>query len=261
LVVTISAAAALLNLVTVPVTAAPPGTLAGDNLVLRWNGFLLDAIRNSTLGPPMVARALAIAHTCMYDAWAAYDAKAAGTQLGTKLRRPQTERTDANKATAINYAAYRAAADLFPNRRGQLDAFMLSLGLDPALDPIDTQSPEGVGVTACRAVLQARHADMSNQTGTLKEGAYADWTFYKPMNAPMVLSKPIDPATVRDPDRWQPLTYTDRAGRTITPQYVGPQWGQVKPFALPSGSALRSSKGPAKYGSQEYVDQARALVE
>ena len=30
----------------------------------------------------MVARALAIVHTCMYDAWAAYDDRARGTQLG-----------------------------------------------------------------------------------------------------------------------------------------------------------------------------------
>jgi hypothetical protein len=38
--------------------------------VLQWNSAALEAIRRSTLGPPAVARALAIVHTCIYDAWA-----------------------------------------------------------------------------------------------------------------------------------------------------------------------------------------------
>jgi hypothetical protein len=53
----------------------------GDSLVLQWNEVALEAIRRSTLGPPIVARALAIVHTCIYDAWAAYDPMARGTQL------------------------------------------------------------------------------------------------------------------------------------------------------------------------------------
>ena len=44
----------------------------------------------------------------MYDAWAAYDDRAVGTQLGGALRRPASERTLANKERAISYAAYRA---------------------------------------------------------------------------------------------------------------------------------------------------------
>jgi hypothetical protein len=62
----------------------------------------------------MVARALAIGHTCIYDAWAAYDPKAAGTRLGGSLRRPPAERTLPHIQQAISYAAYRAACDLFP---------------------------------------------------------------------------------------------------------------------------------------------------
>jgi len=56
----------------------------------------------------MVARALAIVHTCIYDAWAAYDNRAIGTRLGGALRRPPQEHTRANKETAISFAAYRA---------------------------------------------------------------------------------------------------------------------------------------------------------
>ena len=63
---------------------------AAPTVVVRWNETTLEAIRRARLGPPIVARALAIVHTCMYDAWAAYDRKAVGTQLGDALRRPRT---------------------------------------------------------------------------------------------------------------------------------------------------------------------------
>src|SRR6266487_6509975 len=64
------------------------GIHPADNVILQWNGAFLEGVRNSKLGPPMVARALAVAHTCIYDAWAAYDNKAVGTLLGSSLRRP-----------------------------------------------------------------------------------------------------------------------------------------------------------------------------
>lgn len=71
----------------------PSAAQAGgaETIIVRWNATVLDAVRNSTLGPPMVSRALAIIHTCMFDAWAAYDAKAIGTQFGGALRRPRAE--------------------------------------------------------------------------------------------------------------------------------------------------------------------------
>jgi hypothetical protein len=50
----------------------PAAHLRSDSLVLRWNAAALQCIRESRLGPPIVSRALAVAHTCIYDAWAAY---------------------------------------------------------------------------------------------------------------------------------------------------------------------------------------------
>ena len=63
----------------------------------RWNEALLEAIRVTHPGPPVVARALAVAHTCMFDAWAAYNDRAFGTRTGELLRRPESERTNAKK--------------------------------------------------------------------------------------------------------------------------------------------------------------------
>ena len=79
------------------------------NIALRWNEVALQAVRNTRLGPPMTARALAVTHTAMFDAWAAYDDVAIGTRLGAMLRRPVEERVTENKEQAISFAAYRAS--------------------------------------------------------------------------------------------------------------------------------------------------------
>ena len=68
-----------------------------DNVTIQWDNAALQAIRVTKPGPPIVARALAIVHTTMYDAWAAYDDQAVGTRLGGSLRRPPVERTLANR--------------------------------------------------------------------------------------------------------------------------------------------------------------------
>ena len=48
-------------------------TSAEPNAAKHWNSAALQGIRDAKLGAPVVARALAIDDTCMYDAWAAYD--------------------------------------------------------------------------------------------------------------------------------------------------------------------------------------------
>src|SRR6266571_6226512 len=67
------------------------------NVMLQWSNMCLQAIRDTKPGPPMVARAIAIVHTCIYDAWAAFDSVAVGTRLGGSLRRPAAEHTLDNK--------------------------------------------------------------------------------------------------------------------------------------------------------------------
>src|SRR5262245_61424427 len=93
-------------------------TAAAASIVTVWNEAALQEVRLSTPlrnGPPMVARALAIVHTCMYDAWAAYDATAVGTTDNGIQRQPAPQSTDANKAEAISFAAYRCLRNLYPD--------------------------------------------------------------------------------------------------------------------------------------------------
>jgi len=213
----------------------------------------------------MVARALAIAHTCIYDAWAAYAHKAVGTRLGGSLRRPPRERTLANMDQAISFAAYRAAVDLFPGSASSVfDPLLRGLGYDPGDHSTDTSTPTGIGNVAAQAVLDFRHHDGANQLGDEPGGApgvpYSDYTGYEPVNEPMDIGVPFDPATVHDPNAWQPLRYVDGNGTVVTPRFVGAQWQHVTTFALSPGG-LRSPTGPARYGSLEYVAQAQALLD
>src|ERR1700758_5877927 len=65
------------------------------------------------------------------------------------------------------------------------------------------------------------------------------------------------------PYHWQPLTYFN-GSKVVTPAFVGAQWYRVTPFALTSPDQLLpfvSRYGPALFGSAEYREQARELVD
>ena len=79
------------------------------------------------------------------------------------LRRPDDEHTDANKAQAISFAAYRALVDLFPTQQTVLfDPLMESLGYDPSDTTTDTSTPTGIGNVTAGAVLAFRHTDVQS---------------------------------------------------------------------------------------------------
>ena len=234
------------------------------NIVLRWNNALLEAVRNAHLGPPMVARALAVVHTCMYDSWAAYDDRAAGTQLGDRLRQPWESRTTENKTAAISYAAYRAASDLFPNDARLFKQLMAAIHYDPSDISEDTATPAGVGNVACKAVLEFRHHDGANQLGD--EGSattpYSDYTGYAPLNQATAL--PVDASKIRDPDRFQPLYYKNVAVREFYPLFVGAHWFRVVAFSggYDEDIAEVIRRFPLlRHGTEEFERQARELVD
>jgi Domain of unknown function (DUF6851)/VCPO second helical-bundle domain len=196
------------------------GPRADDNAVLRWSEQTLAAIRALKTGPTINARALAIVHTAMYDAWAAYDATAVGTRLGGSLRRPPAERTDAYKSQAVSYAAYRALLNLFPARSADFRGLLSNMGYDPDDATTDPASPTGVGNQAAAAVLAFRATDGSNQAN-----GYADTIGYVPVNTP---------DQVNDPFRWQPLRHPNGNGGTVVQKYLTPHWGYITPFAMTS---------------------------
>lgn len=231
-------------------SAVTASAQASDNVVIQWNNMALQAIRDTHPGPPIVARALFITQTCVYDAWAAYSGKAVGTRLGESLRQPPKKRTLENKNAAISYGAYRALVDLFPTEKPVFDAQMASLGYDPTNVTTDTTTPAGVGNVACGAVLSFRHGDGANQLGDLNPGAYTDYTGYLPVNTP---------DAVIDPNRWQPLRVSDGLGGFVTQKSIAPFWGSVVPFALQSLDQYKLPL-PAVAGTGKYAEQVNEIL-
>lgn len=234
------------------------------SIVTEWNDVFLQAVRDVKFGPPQTARAGAIVHTCIYDAWACYSGKANGSIYYGFFRRPAAERTDANKAKAISYAAYRALVDLFPTQKASFDAKMAQLTFDPADTSTDLTTPTGIGNVVSSAVISPRHFDRSNQLGDLHTGAYSDYTGYVPVNPVIPLT---GPTVITDPNRWSPLQFSDGAGGFRSPGFLVPHWGNVKSFALKPASQFRPippatfQATPAPGTSNDaYIEQAQLII-
>jgi hypothetical protein len=135
-------------------------------IVRGWNELALRAIRDSRLDALAAAHALAILHTCMYNAWAAYDGAARQTMHGRAVRLPRAARGVASKASAMSHAAHVVLCDRFPSHKAAFDARMAGLGLDPArLD--DPFTPAGIGHTQATAMLDACRQNGETQTAPL----------------------------------------------------------------------------------------------
>jgi hypothetical protein len=236
---------------------ATASSVAQENVVIQWNKAALQTTRYLRLGPPVAARAMAITHSCIFDAWSAFDDRAVATILGDRLRRPPAERTERNKQTAVSFAAYRCLSNLFPSEAPRYRALMGGLGFDPDDTNLDPTTPNGIGNIAALLMLASRQHDGSNQLGDLNPGAYSDYTEYQPRNSP---------DSVDDPDRWQPLRapIADGGlyGRFIVQTYMTPHWGLVTPFALTSGSQFRPNQGPASLlrDKDRYISQAGEML-
>jgi hypothetical protein len=145
---------------------------------------------------------------------------------GGDYRRPDSERTLANKQEAISYAAYRTLVDLFPSQKSVFDSQFTNLGNNPNNITTDLTTAAGIGNVSAQNLLNIRHNDGSNQLGNLNGGSpYSDYTVYTPVNTP---------TQVNDINHWQPLRVSDGHGGTVDQKFIAPFWGNVTPFALTS---------------------------
>jgi hypothetical protein len=246
----LAAASSVAVALSLPVTdesrRRPGDVNVTNSVVIDWNNAALEAIRRTRFAPVYAARALAVTHTCMFDAWTPFDAHATPTISSASGPRAR-EQGDEAKAIAISYAAYRALTDLFPAQVALFDEVMASRGLDPLDVSDDGSRPSGVGNAACAAVLAMRRHDGANQLGDENGGApYSDYTNYQPVNPP---------DTLLDPDRWQPLRGPDGAVQTS----LAPHWRLVTPFALELADQFRPP-APAQYPQRRYWRQAEEIL-
>jgi hypothetical protein len=232
----------------------PARAADGDNVVLQWDEVTLQAIRDTRPLPTVAARALAVVHTVIYDAWAAYDPVAVGTRLLGGLRQPSGERTQANKEKAISFAAYAALVDLFPGQTQQ-EAFARKMSaLSYAIDGSDTSSAATVGRTAAQAVLDFRHGDGSNQAAGYVDSCVP--ACYQAVNTPRHHRRPQPLAAVAAAQRHRaelrhpPLAQRDslcaHRGLAVPPDHR-PQMSVVK--GKPNSDFLKQVDLQLKYSA------------
>lgn len=227
-------------------TAIP---LQADSVMTQWNAAALQAVRTSKLTPPIVARLLAVTHTCMYDAWCMYDPTSTGTAEVKFMCKTTGSVQDQECAVCI--AAYRALTDLFPQTANVINfqTLLHSEGFDET--QIASNPAAEMGAECAEAVISFRHLDGSNQLGDLNLGAYSDYTGFTPENSADLLT---------DPSFWQPLKLPLGDGLFTVQKCVTPQWPKVKPFALTAASELRP-KPPQWYPGSGYAKQAKQLLQ
>jgi len=218
------------------------GMQAKHSAAYEWLEIMLEVaardVERVGAQPTILSRQMAIPITAMFDAWAAYDAKAVGTMHGGSLRRPAAEQTQANKETAIAHAMYRTCLDHYPAFDDYLTQEMKRLGYDPNDRSEDLTSPVGIGNHVARVILEYRHRDGANQRGDEQGSSgkpYSDYTMYRAVN-------PSDKTF--DPDRWQPIPFDDGKGGKVTPNFLTPHWYRVIPFGLESAEQFRPGPPP-----------------
>jgi uncharacterized protein (TIGR03118 family) len=187
--------------------------LLSADAVIQWNQAVLTAIRHDKPTIGFVTRDLAIVHTAIYDAVTAIDHTSAPI-----LVQPAVALADASPVAAADAAGLVTASALFPNDTAVFQATYQSV---LASVPAGQGQTDGiaVGTAVGEQVLAARANDGSNAVMS-----------YTPGTAP---------------GDWRPTPAAFAPAQT-------PQWGNVKPFALTSGSQFRPGPPPA-LTSPEYT--------
>lgn len=222
-----------------------------EPLALRWSRLCCEALYHTKTPPTIAARALAIVHTAMYDAWTVYSGGSeVSTTTGARLKRPEAECTKQNREIAFSFAAYRTLEALFSQklpaeRKGMFADLIRELGCRPNDESNDLTKPQGIGNLCAKMVLSCRMGDGANQ-----DDNYADYTGFKPANDP----PPKRP--MKNPALWQPqLTNGRKAQKCLTPH-----WGLVKPFALDWGGQFRPPVPPV-FMCPEFQQQLDEIIE
>jgi hypothetical protein len=210
------------------------GAGPAHSVARQWNEELLQAIRNDFARPTVHARNLYHSSVAMWDAWAAYDGNARGVLIDEFMTAPDRQ---AAREEAISYAAYRLLLWRFANSPGagetlpSLDRKMDALGYDREFTSTEGSTPAALGNRIAQHVIAFGLTDNANEQGNYEN------QFYLPVNRTLLPAFPGNP-NIDDPNRWQPLAlefFVDQAGRVIpggSPEFLGPEWGAVTPFAL-----------------------------
>jgi membrane-associated phospholipid phosphatase len=185
-----------------------------SDVVLDWNATLLNAIYTDKTAPPVASRNMAIAQTAVFDAINSIT----GTYKNYHFT--GTAPTIVSAEAAAASAAYTVLVNLYPNQKTFFDT-----ALTASLAKITDGEAETTGVTfgqtVANDILTLRSTDGFNTTVNYTPGTNpGDWQPTPPANASALL----------------------------------PQWGQVTPFGLTSGSQFRPAGEPVLTSDQYTTD-------
>lgn len=190
------------------------------NVVIDWNRSLLDAIKVDRTAPPAAARNMAIVHTAIYDAVNAI----------AKAYKPYLVQAEAPAYTspeaAAAAAAHRTLVNLYPKQKATFDAAFAS-----SLAQITDGKSENDGVTLGQFVADQILASRSN------DGSKAQVPYTALPNAGI----------------WQATLPSFQSA-------LLPQWPNVTPFAMTSGSQFRPA-GPPELNTAEYTAELNQVKE
>jgi membrane-associated phospholipid phosphatase len=244
--------------------ALPGFTTAQDKSIARhWMDTYLEVIPHDASRPTIHARNLYHLSLAMYEAWAAFEPDQPTFMLGKTYKdfSCPCEIPDFNQLTkdslesarkrAISYAAYRVIffrLNEYSTKNSYLehvmDTFALSLGYDRGIQSQNYQEGDP-------AALGNYIADCVTNFGVEDGAAELDnheTRFYNPRNPMLDVSKPANPDLLY-PNHWQPLDLRaynrlngidptfdfdiiSTNGLNPTDDFLTPEWGWVKPFAL-----------------------------
>ncbi|MCC5964800.1 MAG: vanadium-dependent haloperoxidase [Natronohydrobacter sp.] len=223
--------------------ARPVFALGRDDMareiVLTWHRLVLELVRHTaTYSPPVAARAFGYLGVVTHETLAAIDP--ALSSLGGQLNgfsAPARQSEPVDKATALHHALSVAVLALFGNTGpiGQRAHGALSARLG-------ARAEEGLEaeIVARSAALGRGVAEHLLAWAATDGGAVIE-------NMGFALDYPI-PAR---PEDWLPTSLVQQHQMPLLPE-----WGKIRPFAMPSGSACSISSHPeydTEPGSEFYL--------
>lgn len=222
---------------------------------IDWVEAMLEGIERNPPAPTATTWRMYVVLSSMYDAWTAYVPEAIATDPGFDLKRPTTERTEANKEQAVAYAAHNALTHVFPKQESIFDAVLELQGLAPSAS-VDPTSAAGIGNIAADRVIRTRSYPGANAFD-FSDTVLDDF------------GEPYRPSEGSDGNHWVPLivptgTLVDDHGVPTwsrddpdsyrVQQFLTPHWGATMPFALTSGDQFRPSPPPLLGSDAPYTD-------
>ncbi|MBD1830687.1 phosphatase PAP2 family protein [Microcoleus vaginatus GB1-A2] len=195
-------------------------THLSGNPVTDWNTTLLDAVRTSSTAPPLASRNMAMVHAAIYDAVNSISKKYSPYRVNIDA----PAGTSAEAATAA--AAHRTLVSLYPAQAGKFDAALQS-SLARIPDGKAKQDGIALGQQVADQIISLRSTD-----GITKVVEYTPKT---------------------DLGSWAPTPPGLAAA-------LAPQWRDVTPFAMTSGSQFRPP-GPPALDSAKYAEELNYVQE